>query len=126
MRLGKHTASITNWIQGNTKQIEPEIGMGATILCWTDRHACTIIEVGRNYVVVQRDITKSIGDCPMTSESQIYEYTPNPNAERQCFKLDRKGRYRVAYINDNGRLVFSTSRTGIFIGERDEYYDPTF
>ena len=62
-------------------QPEPVVGMGATILLWTDRHAATITEVfvlGKyTYVKVRQDTSKRIDKNGM-SEDQDYEFTPNP------------------------------------------------
>lgn len=64
MRLGTQTGSVTNHIlsRATIGQPEPTVGMGATLLGWTDRHACTIVEVSmerdRIVVTVQEDNAK--------------------------------------------------------------------
>jgi primosomal protein N' len=47
MKLGAQTASLTNHLQSRATigQPEPTVGMGATLLGWTDRYAGTIVEV---------------------------------------------------------------------------------
>ena len=47
MKLGTQTGSLTNHIYSRAVigQPNPEIGMGATVLCWTDRHAATITAI---------------------------------------------------------------------------------
>lgn len=91
---------------------EPEIGMGATILCWTDRHAGTIVRVTPTQVHVQRDKATRIDQNGM-SETQGYSYEPNPDAPIEVFRKTKKG-----YRNSAGN--------GLLIGRRDAYYDYSF
>ncbi len=57
MKLGTQTGSMTNHLMSNVKSMEPMVGMGATVLMWTDRHACTIIEVNINRFKLARRVT---------------------------------------------------------------------
>lgn len=126
MKLGTETCSMINYLMSGTVGApKPEVGMGATKLGWTDRNPATIIEVlkGGKVIVVQADDAKRVDNNGM-SESQEYEFTPNPNASREYYKLDKNGAYRSAYMNENGRLVFGSGQ--LRIGERDKYYDYSF
>jgi hypothetical protein len=103
----------------DNKQPEPKVGMGATLVYWTDRHAATIVAVsasGRE-ITVQRD--KAVRtDKNGLSESQDYTYSPDP-----------EGPTYVATRRKNGRYVLKGEPmrgTGVAIGHRREYYDPSF
>lgn len=112
MRLGTDTGSVTNWMMATPNSKVAEAGTGATILCWTDRQAATIVKVTPKTVHVQRDIATRIDKNGM-SESQEYSYTPNPKALVEVFRLTKTG-----WRNPSG---FHLS-----IGHRDEYYDYSF
>lgn len=119
MRLGTDTNSFTNYMLSGTKgQPTPEVGMGATVLCWSDRHAYTIVEVSAKRIGVQRDNASRV-DGGRMSESQQYEYTPNLNATVEYFTLRKNG----AWIKEGNAMKGGTQ---IRIGDRREYYDFSF
>jgi len=109
MKLGTETGSVTNHIYSQCPT-EPEVGMGATILSWTDRHAATIVKVTRCQVHVQRDEAKVVGGDYYTGFS--YEYERNPKASVLIFRKTKKGWNFKGY--------------GLLVGERDQYCDPSF
>ena len=87
------TGSFYNNLYSNSKQIKPEVGMGATELMWTDRNAYTIIQVlNDKTIVVQRDDVKRIGPKLM-SDSQEYSYTPNTNNNTYVVTLRNNGKW---------------------------------
>lgn len=100
--------------------VEPQVGQGATVLYWSDRHAGTIIEVSKNKkrVVVQRDKAKRV-DANGMSDAQTYEFTPDPEGQTWVFSLRKNGRWAQVGETMSGGL-----RLGI--GYRSEYYDYTF
>jgi hypothetical protein len=73
-KAGKDTGSFVNYMMGNNSSL-PEVGKGATILSWTDRHAYEVIKVSDNQMqcTIQRYIPERIDDHGM-SESQKYKY----------------------------------------------------
>jgi len=115
--LGRTTGSLVNYIMSGRSALCPEVGMGATELWWSDRHAYTIVEVSgdKKRIVVQRDIAKRI-DRNGFSESQTYEFTPDPTATRVVVTLRKNGRW----------VVRGTRHTTFAIGFRQEYYDYSF
>jgi hypothetical protein len=120
MRLGTDTGSLANHvISTDRNRAAPVIGMGATILLWTDRHACTIVAVDpmRRWVDIQRDHAKRVDSNGM-SDSQKYTYERNPNATIERFTLRNDGRYV--------RKGDAKSGTGLSIGNRQEFYDHSF
>ena len=49
------TGSFKNYVMGRTSDVVPQIGMGATIIGWTDRIAATIVGVEPSRVLIQED-----------------------------------------------------------------------
>jgi hypothetical protein len=113
MRLGTETSSVNNWMLSGTKgQPKPEVGMGATILMWTDRKACTIVKVTRTQVHVQEDKAIRTDDYGM-SDCQSYRYERDEAAPVMIFRLRKNG----AYKGPGGQLR---------IGDRSAYHDYSF
>lgn len=116
--------NVINRIQENVKgQPTPEVGMGATECCWSDRHAYTIIEVlTPTRIVVQQD--KAIRtDKNGMSDCQDYRYEPNPKAAKE--ELVFKKTKRVPH----GRWVRKhegIKGTPFVVGHRDEHHDYSF
>lgn len=105
--------SLMNRIAEVSKQPKPEVGMGATIMMYTDRIAATIIKVTAKSITVQEDVSTRVDNNGM-SESQEYSYKSNPKGQIQVFRLRKRGGYR----NKDG--------DGLLIGDRDHYYDYGF
>ena len=112
------TNSLINGIMGSSANPLPTVGMGATRLGYTDRHPCTIVAVTAKSVTVQDDFYKRIDDNGM-SESQEYEYTPNPEGYKAVYTLRQNGAYvrQGSSVKDGERLA---------IGFREKYYDFSF
>lgn len=100
-------------ITNNYESAKPEIGMGVTQICWSDRHPYTIVEiVSPKEIVVQSDRSSRIDDRGM-SDMQDYEYTPNPNAPR----ITLYNRYKDGHWRERaGGTIY-------MLGRREEYYD---
>jgi hypothetical protein len=111
MRLGSETGSVMNHLMTGGSQPEPAVGMGATICCWTDRHAATIVKVTRCQIHVQEDIATRIDNNGM-SECQQYEYRPDPNGAVIVFRKTKRG--------------WKSKSGGLLIGTRRHYYDFSF
>ncbi len=107
-----------NSIYAMSKSPIPEVGMGASILHFSDREACTIIEVHDKMVVVQRDKVFRVDQNGM-SESQEYNYERDPGGEQSVFTLRKNGHWvqRGAGMKSGTRLL---------VGVRREYYDYSF
>jgi hypothetical protein len=150
MRLGTETGSVMNHLQARMVDGEPvpTIGMGATLLGWTDRYPATIVQVwvkrpgkpgelaggltperqAEGYEVarieLQEDRAKLIGGSEQ-SEAQEYEFTPNPQAALKTFRKNKAGLWRQVVKGESGRWCDAGGK-GLRIGERDAYRDPTF
>ena len=118
MKLGTETASVINQILSSPSAVTPEVGMGATIIGWTDRAAATICRIYTNQktVVVRRDNATRVDNNGM-SDAQQWACSPNPSAAEEFFTLRK-----------NGQWVRSGSRNGerLLIGVRKHYYDFSF
>ena len=106
----------------------PTVGMGVTMNFYSDRHAGTIIKVkkaGKGVLIhVQQDNVKCI-DNNGISESQDYEFSPNPNGPVYYYKQKEPNtRWVQMYINPKTGRFNKTDAGGLFVGER--HYDFSF
>lgn len=133
MNLGTQTASLVNHLysRGVIGQPAPVVGMGATELLWTDRHAMTIVEV-----VEEKGVVKRIG---LTRDEAIvvkgsaldgsaeYRYETRTGAYVSYYRIGKTGLWQQTWRNENGRWIGNAkSGTGLRIGQRDEHRDPSF
>jgi len=120
LQAGTQTGSLINHLMSGSKLITPEIGMGCTMLGWTDRHAATIVEVKRDgkLIGIKQDIATRTDDNGM-SDSQSYEFTPNPEAGVQWYSFRPK-------VNAFVRVGDSVRGARLLVGHREEYYDYSF
>jgi len=130
MNLGTQTNSLTNHLMSRATigQPEPVVGMGATVLMWTDRHAATIFRVftiGKCQLVeVRRDIATRIDRNGM-SESQEYTYKTTPSGSVDTFRFNGQ-RWEHVRFNKMTKRWNATKGSGLRIGSRDEYHDFSF
>ena len=115
MKLGRDTNSMSNYLMSGTNgQPKPEVGMGVTLLRWTDRRAGTITRVsesGKSFWFKQDIATRT--DANGMSESQDYRYEADPSAREQMARQKKSG-------------AWQSEGTQLALGYRDEYYDYTF
>jgi hypothetical protein len=108
-------ASPTNYLLADTKgQPVPVVGMGATVLLQTARHAATIIGVCGTRVGIQLDKAVRNG----YSANQSYTYERNPEATIEWYSLRKNGAYIRCGDSINGQHLR--------IGDRDEYHNFNF
>lgn len=104
---------------------EPVVGMGATITCYTDRHAATVKSWDGKILVVTRDQVKRVDDNGM-SESQTYEYTTNFDEVEYHHRRAKNGRWERVYFNNETKRWKKVGSGGLILGFRSEYYDFSF
>lgn len=104
--------TLTNLVYADYKSPEPKIGDGATLLCWSDRHAYTIVEIKKNYVLVTRDIAQRT-DQNFENGPQEYTYKSDLDVTPVRANLRKDGKYYM------GNQVLK-------IGYRNEHYDYSF
>jgi hypothetical protein len=144
--------SIDNRIAEKTLQPVPVVGMGATEMLWSDRHAHTVLQVSEEMVEDQINvtdvgvITRTYPKWIMAKQDQAkvvkgscqdgsaeYEFTNDGNIEQASRYYYHKPSHKYREESrtwKNGEIV-GTKRTnagmqGIILGYRDEYYDPCF
>jgi hypothetical protein len=126
LKAGTDTGSLVNHLMSGTTRPAPGVGMGATILMWTDRKAATVVAVddgGRRVTVQEDDVRRT--DTNGMSESQAYECTPNPNGRRVTFKLGKRG-WREVRFEDATRRWRLAGGHGLALGVRAHYHDFSF
>jgi len=121
LKAGKDTGSLINHLysRGTVGRI-PKVGDGATILGWTDRYAATVVAVRETAkqvtVTLQEDHARRV-DANGMSESQQYEFTPNPQARLQVFRFAKR---------EDGTLQGLGDGKKVRLGQRMHYYDFSF
>lgn len=118
--------SLVNHLYANMTNGEPEpqVGMGATILSYTDRHAATVIGWDGEICTVQRDKATLLNKGVM-SDAQEYSYERDTEGTTYRFKKDRSGKWRTVYLSLRKRWCFAEGN-GLMLGRREEYYDYSF
>jgi hypothetical protein len=115
LTAGIQTGSAMNHIYSRAADQVPVVGMGVTRLCWTDRHAYTLIEIlSEKKLRIQRDTVTRVDSNGM-SDSQAYEYAPNPSGATCIITLRKNGRW-CQEGQDSKSEAF-------MLGMRKEYYD---
>jgi len=108
--------SLVNAIGNQTKSLKPKVGMGATELMYSDRHAYTIVAVlSDKKIQVVRDIATRT-DKNGFSESQEYVYFTDVESPPITLRLNKHGRWKEVGHPDGSTFL---------IGKREEYYDFT-
>lgn len=117
-KLGTQTGSLVNHLYSGSKMPAPEVGMGATRLCWSDRHAATIVEVSKSgkALAIVEDIATRIDKNGM-SESQEYTFAPGTGSP-VWYTLRKNG----AWV----RKGDSIKGERLAVGGRSEYHDFSF
>lgn len=112
--------SLINRLMEKSAQPEPMLGMGATILMYSDRHACTVVEINKNgnIIGVQRDKAERTDNHGM-SDSQSYQYSPNTDARVEYFRKRKNG----TWVQQGEPMKGGTQ---IALGYRDSYHDYSF
>lgn len=98
---------------------KPEVGMGATIVLYSDTHAATICEIiNSKTVAVKRDKAKVIHGDVFSADIK-YEYERNESAQPTIFTMRKGG----VWISKGDSIRHGLK---LMLGVRQEYYDPSF
>lgn len=117
--MSRWYGSVQNRIEEQMRTIKPEVGMGATMMGYTDRTPYEIIEVKDERHITVRALNYKRIDTNGMSESQEYEYTSDENNATSRLFLTKQGQWRERY-NDR-----SLGRTFV-IGYAEKYHDFSF
>ena len=108
--------SVNNLLKARAANQEPTVGMGATELCYTDRHAYTVTAVmSPTRIQVQKDKATRI-DTNGMSEVQEYKFEPSTHREPITLSKRKDGSWREVGQNPRSARQFH-------IGNREEYHD---
>lgn len=129
----KWYGSIGNRIAENSTMPKPEIGMGVTELCYTDREPYEVIEIINDKKIKIREMIAKRVDTNGMSECQDYKYFKKLDGEVKTLVF-RNGKWRdlrKEYENDeNGKLVTVETKklgcNGWLIGNAEKYFDYSF
>lgn len=112
--MSQEYGSLVNLISGGAKPSTPEVGMGVTEICWSDRRAGTITWVSKSGKSFkwQQDRAIRMDESGM-SDSQQYRYEPDVFASVKTARMHKNGKYYT-----DGRVIQ--------VGARSEYYDFSF
>lgn len=129
-KLGTETASVINHIMSrSTKgQPDPVVGMGATILHWTDRDAGTITKVftiGKDVAIEVQEDKATRTDKNGMSEMQDYAYEADPNGARSTWRF-RNGVWKAVRYSEDTKRWRQIEGSGLQIGVRRKYHDFSF
>ena len=134
MNIGTQTNSLVNHLYSRMTvgAPAPVVGMAATTLSWTDRHAATVTEVTELTSKVWAYEIRVVEDKVLVISgsthdgSATFAFVPNPHRYADIYRMDRKTRAWVhGYINqDTGK--FKKGQGGLILGTRDHYVDPSF
>lgn len=120
LRAGTQTGSLINHLMSGSRDAPPEVGMGATVLMWTDRHAATIVEVVSPTKIRVREDKAIRTDSNGMSESQSYRYEPGPETcVPRTFTLRKNGAWVRLGEPMKGGLRLA-------VGHRSTYHDYSF
>ena len=135
MKLGKDTGSLTNYMMSGTKgQPDPFVGMGVTLLHWSDRDPATIKRVdvpnSKLYLweieIWSDEVTVVSGSTH--DGSAEYEYTQRDGWESgkgALWRLEtRTGKWVSGKMD--GKRFKKVDNGGLRIGHRESYYNPHF
>lgn len=132
--------SLMNRLMERSVPAVPEVGMGATELCYTDRHAGTIVAVAKSgkslswqrdkairqlrgkdasVAIKEAEADGTAGTLHVMSDGQEYRYEAQPEATVHTYTLRKNG----AWVEEGSSMKNGT-RLGI--GYRQEYYDYSF
>lgn len=135
MQIGTQTNSLVNhlYARATVGQPKPVVGMGATLLDWTDRRPATItsvMEIGgskvwRWEVLVTEDDYQVIKGSAHDGSAE-YSFTTNTERQSQMFRFNKKADKWVSGYMSKATGRFCAGPGCIRIGSREKYVDPTF
>ena len=114
-------------ISDSFRSAKPTVGMPATFLSFTDRHAGTVSEIiSPKKIRVERCDYKVTNEVKNYGDNVEYEYLP-----RSVEELNEKPEGSIYTLRKNGKWIMqgaSMDQTGlsVMLGAREEYYDPHF
>ena len=111
----------------------PRVGDGATILRYSDQHACTIVYVSPSgkTIGLRRDKATLLNSV-RSKEPDALQFTPGgfcghtSGVQRYTYEADRTAPEVRATLRKDGKFRLSGGKARVVIGKRDEHYDYNF
>jgi hypothetical protein len=134
MQVGTETGSLVNHLYSRMTEGAPApvVGMAATTLSWTDRHAATVTKVLEltskvwAYEIHVVDDVVTVVSGSTHDGSAVFATTPSTDGYPTLYRMDRKtGAWVRGYINSE-TSKFKKASGGLILGRRDHYIDPSF
>lgn len=108
--------NLMNRIEEQVAPMVPEIGMGATILMFSDQYPATVVQiVSPKKIAIQEDTATRV-DKNGPSEEQEWSFMPNLKAPVKYVTLRKTGVWMLEGTSLRGGTV-------VRIGRRNKYYD---
>lgn len=111
-------ATITVMHLYSKTNVEPQVGLGGTVLMYSDTYPVTIVRVQPREIVVQEDKATPIPGRTWPLKADDYTYESDPKARLEIFTLRKNGRWVKAGQSMNGERLM--------VGPRKKYLDPSF
>lgn len=129
MNLSQPTNSLqSNIMHASVKGAPvPTVGMGVTILCWTDRYVGTINKVINEkefHFTIDETVADKSKDCSMGHQNWIH--TPQPDGAKRIAMMGRDGRWYEARKTKTGRMSVSKKCQPLAVGFKNYNYDWSF
>jgi hypothetical protein len=124
------TGSLVNALQGQGGVAVPEVGMGATLLMYSDRAAYTVVAVKANKAGKVVEATLQEDEATRTdgngmSDCQSYSFSRNSKGRLMTIRQTRDGKWREAYTDYDGKVRCTKTSSIVRLGMRDGHYDYT-
>lgn len=105
--------SINNRLQEGQASQAPEVGMGGTVLMWSDRNPVTVTKIlSKHRIVVRRD---RVTEWDEDGYGKTFE--PGENTDERIVRLCSDGKWK---------FEGDAARTVVVLGVREAYYDRSF
>lgn len=121
-----HGSLVNRLSEGPTRTV-PVVGMGATITHWSDRDPVTVVAVREfksgarkgqpREIDVQHDTWKVVSGSAGDGSAK-YEYERDTNGAIATYIVNLKGKWVLKGQGGAG--------SGLILGSRDKYFDPSF
>jgi len=124
LKLGTETGSLINHVMSRmTAGPDPVAGDPATVLHWSDRDPATVVHwYAKSQVVELRgDKAKCIDFY-----KQDYEFERSDTGPTYHFKREKNGSWVQVYLNNATGRWIKCKGSGLVLGRREKYRDPSF
>ena len=133
MNIGTQTNSLVNHMYSRMTvgAPAPTVGMAATTLSWTDRHAATVTKVteldGKWKWQIEVADDQALVIAGSTHDgSATFAFAPSTSNYADLYRMDRKtGAWVRGYFSEETGK-FRKLPGGLILGRRDHYVDPSF